>query len=117
MSRKLPVVVVVALVALSQGLARAETCSIDPVPGATLLLPYFEVDIGDGDSNGTADGLGVNTVFTVYHSASQILAATPGIVLADACQNADPRFGSAAKPDFSDGFESGTTSEWSYATQ
>jgi len=58
MSRKLPVVVVVALVALSQGLAQGETSSIDPVPGATLLLPYFEVDIGDGDSNGTADGLG-----------------------------------------------------------
>jgi hypothetical protein len=27
--------------------AAAVTCAVDPVPAATLLLPYFEVDLGD----------------------------------------------------------------------
>ncbi len=62
MSRSSIVVAIAVLVALSPGTPRAEICSIDPVPGATLLLPYFEVDIGD------AEGLGVNTVFTVSNA-------------------------------------------------
>ena len=51
--------------ALASG-ASAATCTIDQVPGATLLLPYFEVDI--------ADPAGVDTLFTLNNaSATAIL--------------------------------------------
>ncbi len=51
--------------ALASG-ADAATCTIDQVPGATLLLPYFEVDI--------ADPAGVDTLFTINNaSATAIL--------------------------------------------
>ena len=33
--------------------ARAEIGTIDDVPAATLLLPYFEVDLGDVEHVGT----------------------------------------------------------------
>ncbi len=57
----------VGLVALS-GQARAVICTIDDVPAATLLLPYFEVDLGD-----TVDG--INTLFSINNaSATAILA-------------------------------------------
>jgi hypothetical protein len=71
MLRKNLFLVVAALVALPCGPAQAEICSIDLAPGATLLLPYFEVDIGDGDDDGVADGLGVNTVFTVTNASAE----------------------------------------------
>ncbi len=47
--------------------ARATICTIDDVPAATLLLPYFEVDL---------DNLwGVNTLFSINNaSASAVLA-------------------------------------------
>ncbi len=45
----------------------AELCTIDPVPAATLLLPYFEVDLSNAD--------GVTTLFSVNNaSASATLA-------------------------------------------
>ncbi len=42
--------------------ATAEMCALDPVPAATLLLPYFEVDLA------AAPGDGVNTVFTLHNA-------------------------------------------------
>jgi len=49
------------------GGAYAAPCTIDQVPGATLLLPYFEVDIDDP--------AGVDTIFTVNNaSATAVLA-------------------------------------------
>jgi hypothetical protein len=62
--------VLVMLVVLSGNMARAELCTDDAVPGATLLLPYFEVDISDGNGDGDADGGGVNTIFTVHNASS-----------------------------------------------
>ena len=45
------------------------------VPAATLLLPYFEVDIGDDDGNGMGDCKGVNTLFSINNaSASPTIA-------------------------------------------
>jgi hypothetical protein len=47
--------------------AAAEICTIDDVPAATLLLPYFEVDLDDPN--------GVNTLFSINNaSASAALA-------------------------------------------
>ncbi len=42
--------------------ASAEMCTLDDVPAATLLLPYFEVDLD------AAPGAGVNTVFTIHNA-------------------------------------------------
>ena len=47
--------------------ARAEIGTIDDVPAATLLLPYFEVDLGD--VNGTT------TVFTVNNASASAAVA------------------------------------------
>ncbi len=71
MSRYLLVVAMVILFTLPPALVQAEICGIDAVPAATLLLPYFEVDISDGDGSGAADGLGVNTVFTINNAGSE----------------------------------------------
>src|SRR4029450_2162070 len=47
--------------------ANAVICTIDDVPGATLLLPYFEVDLSNAN--------GVTTLFSVNNaSATAILA-------------------------------------------
>lgn len=40
--------------------ATAELCSIDAVPAATLLLPYFEVDLDSSD--------GVTTLFSINNA-------------------------------------------------
>ena len=49
------------------GSASAVICAVDAVPAATLLLPYFEVDLSDGN--------GQNTLFSVNNaSATAILA-------------------------------------------
>ncbi len=50
------------------GQASAELCTIDAVPAATLLLPYFEVDL---EAN---PGKGVDTLFSVNNAS-----ATPTI--------------------------------------
>ncbi len=52
----------VAVLALAGSPASAEMCALDAVPAATLLLPYFEVDL-DADP-----GAGVNTVFTIHNA-------------------------------------------------
>ncbi len=56
------------------GGANAATCTIDQVPGATLLLPYFEVDI--------ANPAGVDTLFTI-NNASATAVLTHVIVWTD----------------------------------
>jgi hypothetical protein len=49
------------------GQAIAEICTIDDVPAATLLLPYFEVDLDDPN--------GINTLFSINNaSATAVLA-------------------------------------------
>jgi hypothetical protein len=66
MRRVVKVLALVALVAFS-GPAVAEIGTIDDVPAATLLLPYFEVDL--------ASERGVNTLFSINNaSASAALA-------------------------------------------
>jgi|CXWL01.1.fsa_nt_gi hypothetical protein len=52
----------VLLLALAAGSAHAGLCTIDDVPAATLLLPYFEVDLAH--PNGTT------TLFSVNNSAA-----------------------------------------------
>jgi hypothetical protein len=55
-----------ALVALG-GQASAVICTVDDVPGATLLLPYFEVDLNNQN--------GVTTLFSINNaSATAVLA-------------------------------------------
>ena len=61
MKRSLIALLVLALVSLS-GSAFAELCTVDAVPAATLLLPYFEVDL--------ADPQGVNTVFSINNASA-----------------------------------------------
>ena len=65
--KKLAVAIaLLALVGLG-GQASAVICTIDDVPAATLLLPYFEVDISDPN--------GITTLFSVNNaSATAILA-------------------------------------------
>src|SRR4029450_11324771 len=49
------------------GSAGAVICTIDDVPGATLLLPYFEVDLANTN--------GITTLFSINNaSATAILA-------------------------------------------
>ncbi len=49
------------------GQASAVICTVDDVPGATLLLPYFEVDLGNQN--------GVTTLFSINNaSATAVLA-------------------------------------------
>ena len=56
----LPLLAVVLLLGSLQ--VEAELCSLDNVPAATLLLPYFEVDLS------AAQGEGVNTLFTIHNA-------------------------------------------------
>ncbi len=60
MRQLIPALALIALAAASP--AAAEMCTLDPVPAATLLLPYFEVDLD------AAPGAGVNTVFNIHNS-------------------------------------------------
>ncbi|HEV7672396.1 MAG TPA: hypothetical protein VGS22_28080, partial [Thermoanaerobaculia bacterium] len=47
--------------------ARGVICTIDDVPAATLLLPYFEVDLSNPN--------GINTLFSINNaSATAVLA-------------------------------------------
>ena len=56
-----------ALLLLTAGRAAAEICTVDDVPAATLLLPYFEVDLGSAN--------GANTLFSINNaSATAVLA-------------------------------------------
>ncbi len=61
MRRATLALVIVALAAAGPP-AAAEMCAFDVVPAATLLLPYFEVDL-DADPNA-----GVNTFFAIHNA-------------------------------------------------
>src|SRR5436309_11278930 len=66
MKRKALCLALLCLLALA-GSASAVICTIDEVPAATLLLPYFEVDLGNTN--------GLTTLFSINNaSATAILA-------------------------------------------
>ena len=56
-----------ALLLLPVPAAQATTCGLDDRPGATLLLPYFEVDLGDPN--------GVTTFFSVHNTSPEPVLA------------------------------------------
>ena len=62
---------VACLLALG-GQSFASLCTIDAVPAATLLLPVFKVDIGDGDGDGEPDCLtgGLDTLFSINNASA-----------------------------------------------
>ncbi len=60
--------VLILCLVIPSGAAFAELCTIDVVPAATLLLPYFEVDL---EAN---PGKGVDTLFSINNAS-----ATPTI--------------------------------------
>ncbi len=63
MKRLALVLTLLCLLALG-GQAFAEYCTIDAVPAATLLLPYFEVDLD------AAPGTGVDTLFSINNASA-----------------------------------------------
>ena len=63
--RLLAVTLLAAL--LGSAAARAAVCASDSPPAATLLLPYFEVDLGDPN--------GVNTLFSVNNASDTAVLA------------------------------------------
>ncbi len=63
MKRLALVLTLLCLLALG-GQAFAELCTIDAVPAATLLLPYFEVDLA------AAPGTGVDTLFSINNASA-----------------------------------------------
>jgi hypothetical protein len=66
MKRMILCLSIVGLLALGSP-AVAEICTIDAVPAATLLVPYFEVDLNNAD--------GITTLFSVNNaSAASVLA-------------------------------------------
>jgi hypothetical protein len=67
MKKLITSVAVVALLAVG-GQAVALVPTIDNVPAATLLLPYFECDLGA--TLGTGNPNGVNTLFSVNNASS-----------------------------------------------
>jgi hypothetical protein len=48
----------------------AEICTIDDVPAATLLLPYFEVDLSNNNVN-----TGINTLFSINNASASAAVA------------------------------------------
>jgi hypothetical protein len=68
MKRLITSIAVVALLALG-GHAFALVPTIDNVPAATLLLPYFECDLG-GPPPSVGVGNGVNTLFSVNNASA-----------------------------------------------
>jgi hypothetical protein len=65
--RKTVLSLAVLWILLGAGSTGAAICSVDDVPAATLLLPYFEVDLADAN--------GVTTLFSINNaSATAVLA-------------------------------------------
>jgi hypothetical protein len=71
MQAKKRIALSVALVGLLAwgGAAVAEICTIDDVPAATLLLPYFEVDLSPGATGG------INTLFSINNASASAAVA------------------------------------------
>src|SRR5690349_18635666 len=66
MKRTVLCLALLGLLALG-GQAIAEICTVDDVPAATVLLPYFEVDLDDPN--------GITTLFSINNaSATAVLA-------------------------------------------
>ncbi len=64
---RLAIVLVLAVLLLAAAPAMAVICTIDAVPAATLLLPYFEVDLNNPN--------GLTTLFSINNaSATAVLA-------------------------------------------
>ncbi len=66
MKRALALLLFLGLV-LAPGVARADIGTIDNVPAATLLLPYFEVDLDADD--------GITTLFSINNSSATAVLA------------------------------------------
>ncbi|MCG8457871.1 MAG: hypothetical protein MI919_16465, partial [Holophagales bacterium] len=62
--KKFALVLMVASLLLLGGQAFADVGTVDAVPAATLLLPYFEVDLGAGP------GAGVTTLFEINNASA-----------------------------------------------
>jgi hypothetical protein len=56
-----------SVLAAHTGVATAETCHVDTVPAATLLLPYFEVNLSDPN--------GLTTLFSVNNAGAPAVLA------------------------------------------
>ncbi len=69
--KKLAWLSILVMVSAPGARAPAEMCTVDAVPAATLLLPYFEVDISDDNGDGEPDGDGVNTAFSIHNALPQ----------------------------------------------
>ena len=67
MGKKVGVCLVVLSVLAIGSEAAAEICTIDDVPAATLLLPYFEVDLNDPN--------GITTLFSVNNASATATVA------------------------------------------
>ena len=67
MKKLLCAVSAAALALVATTPASAEICTIDDVPAATLLLPYFEVDLGNTT--------GVNTLFSINNASASAAVA------------------------------------------
>lgn len=65
--RKCAIVLLLAGLFIASVPARAVICTIDEVPAATLLLPYFEVDV--------ANQWRVNTLFSINNASSTAILA------------------------------------------
>lgn len=65
--KRLILVCLAAMAFLVPAIATAEICTIDNVPAATLLLPYFEVDLDSPT--------GVNTVISINNASASALLA------------------------------------------
>ncbi len=63
MKQPITALTLLAFLALG-GQAAAEMCTLDAVPAATLLLPYFEIDLN------AAQGQGVDTLLAISNSMS-----------------------------------------------
>lgn len=69
MRRTVLLVALASLLALG-GQSFAELCTIDAVPAATLLLPYFEVGLTPTDDDDVASTTNVDTFFSVNNASA-----------------------------------------------
>ena len=62
--KKITIALALGCLLLLGGGAFAELCTMDAVPAASLLLPYFEVDLD------AAEGTGINTLFSINNASA-----------------------------------------------
>ena len=78
------VLLLLPLVALP---AVAEICTIDDVPAATLLLPYFEVDLASQN--------GVQTLFSINNASASAAVARVTVWTAFGSSRSTSKYGSS----------------------